>query len=438
MWSVHAWSGSTWWAALLLGVQIAAALCLLAGVRTQAAVIVSWALLCSLHARNLAILHSGDVALRLFLFWGMFLPLGARWSLDARRKGVTSAGVGEQESERDLRKTDVRFTSPACFAIVLQIAHIYFMGAVVKNGVEWLRDYTAVYYALSLDQFVKPAGRALLAFPAFCRAATFGTWWLEIVGPLLLFVPWRTEWWRLAMLGSFWLLHIGLWVCLRLGPFPLIMMAGWLVCVPSLVWDRFASDRRKNGAPRCEDTAGSLAFPPWLQWRITHSFVIFCTVYVLLWNLRGIDGVRWRPLFPSWLNPFGYALQIHQYWTMFAPYPTVDDGWLIMEAQLADGSRIDLLRGGRSISFAKPPMISAEFEDSKWQKIIINLWRSPYWSLRASFGNHLAFQWNEAHPRRQIRGWTLWFMREDTPPPGTPQTPVQKIQLERAGRWIDD
>lgn len=434
LWSLHAWNGSTWWVVLLLIVQMLAAVCLLLGLRTQTAVVVSWALLCSLHARNLAILHSGDVALRLFLFWGMFLPLGARWSADALRRQWRDGRESEQGQEAG---DEAQFTSPACLAILLQIAHIYFMGAVMKNGAEWIRDYTAIYYALSLDQFVTPAGRALLSFPAFCKAATFSTWWLEIIGPLLLFIPWHLERWRLAVTLSFWLLHIGLWICLRLGPFPLIMMAGWLVCVPSFVWERLARDRKAPGPLHRDDKDPAGIFPSWLQSRPVSGFVVLCTVYVLLWNLRIVDA-RWQRVFPHSLDPFGYALQLHQYWPMFAPRPTVDDGWLIMEAQLADGSRIDLLRDCRTVSFAKPPVISAEFKDSKWQKIIINLWRSPYWSLRASFGNHLAFQWNEAHPQRQIRGWTIWYMREDTPPPGTPPPPVKKIQLERAGRWIEE
>ena len=47
MWSVHAWSGSSAWEAALLFLHIAAAGCLLAGYRTQLAVLVCWALLCS-------------------------------------------------------------------------------------------------------------------------------------------------------------------------------------------------------------------------------------------------------------------------------------------------------------------------------------------------------------------------------------------------------
>ena len=166
---------------------------------------------------------------------------------------------------------------------------------------------------------------------------------------------------------------------------------------------------------------------------LTQGFTLFCLVYVILWNLRGVDFKRWNPWFPQWVNPVGYALELQQYWPMFAPTPTKDDGWMIMEAVLADGSRVDLLREGRPVRFEKPALLSAEFRDTKWQKIIVNLWRSPYQDMRSLFTNHMAFEWNGAHPaKQQIRTWTLWFMLEDTPPEGV-NSVVKKIELLRAG-----
>jgi len=69
--------------ALFVLAGIAAAL-LAVGWRTWIATFVSWYLLGSLHARNELVLDGGDYVLRHLLFWSLFLPLGARWSLDAR------------------------------------------------------------------------------------------------------------------------------------------------------------------------------------------------------------------------------------------------------------------------------------------------------------------------------------------------------------------
>ena len=53
------------------------------GYRARLATIACWFLVMSIHNRNPMILSAGDILLRLLLFWAMFLPLGARYSVDA-------------------------------------------------------------------------------------------------------------------------------------------------------------------------------------------------------------------------------------------------------------------------------------------------------------------------------------------------------------------
>ena len=421
MWSIHAWSGSSAWQIALLILHMAAAVCVLAGYRTQVSAFVCWALLCSLLARNPTIQHSGDVALRLLCFWGMFLPLGARWSVEERRGRISTFSEAG------------RISTFASFGILLQVCLIYWMSALLKDGVEWRRDGSAVYYALSLDQFVTGAGRSLLRFPALCRVFTFGTWWLEVVGPIVALFTFRTPVLRVLIVAIFFSLHAGLWISFRLGPFAPTMLTAWLLFLPPAFWD--AVEKRCRCVPRsASPTSGGHERQQWMRHPLTQWFSLVCIVYVTLWNLRGANIKHHDKWFPQWVNPFGYVLYLHQYWTMFAPRPTTDDGWVIMEAVLANGARVDLLRDGRPVSFEKPALISAEFRDSKWQKAILSLWPSLYRHMRPSFGNYMAFQWNDTHsPSEQIRGWTLWYMREDTLPHGAQAKPV-KIEMLRAGR----
>lgn len=414
-WSVHTLSGSVKWEMTLLVLHIVAAACVLIGFRTQIATIICWALISSLQVRNPGILHSGDAAMRLLFFWGMFLPLGARWSVDQSR-GRFAAFT-----------SDDTVAGVPGLALMLQVCFIYWMGVAMKTGPEWTRDGTAVYYALSLDQFVTPAGKALLRYPVFCHWATFGTWWLEVIGPALAFVPFRTCAWRLIAVASFWSLHIGLWVSLRLGPFPLTMIAGWAAFLPACFW-RALGVRGAAASSPSPSSASS-----WLTGRTVQGVTLLCLIYALMWNLRAIDFKRWNPWFPQWMNPPGYVLQLQQYWPMFAPNPTTDDGWLVMEAELADGAHVDLLRAGRPVTFDKPAVISAEFRDTKWQKLLVNLWRSPYQKMRPLVANRLSFEWNDSHgAAQQIKTWTLWYMREDTLPDYEPPV-VEKVEILRPG-----
>ena len=72
------------------------AMALLIGYKTRLATVASWIFLISLHSRNPLILQGGDMFLRLLLFWAMFLPLGACWSIDKlldRQKKNTGKSV---------------------------------------------------------------------------------------------------------------------------------------------------------------------------------------------------------------------------------------------------------------------------------------------------------------------------------------------------------
>lgn len=91
----------------------------------------SWALCLSLWARNPAICGYADTLLRMLLFWSMFLPLGARASLDARRRG----------GPRDAGPV----VSLAGAAMMLQVAFVYFFTAMQRTGSDWRSDFSAIH-----------------------------------------------------------------------------------------------------------------------------------------------------------------------------------------------------------------------------------------------------------------------------------------------------
>ena len=55
---------------------------LIFGFKTRFATIMVWLFTISLIARNPAVITGAYVILRLALFWAIFLPLGAKWSID--------------------------------------------------------------------------------------------------------------------------------------------------------------------------------------------------------------------------------------------------------------------------------------------------------------------------------------------------------------------
>ncbi len=221
--SLHMISGLGTVQALLFLTAGVFALMLMAGYRTRLAVIASWFLLISLHARNPMVLQGGDVVLRVILFWMLFLPIGRRWSLDRFFGRV--ARVREQA-----------VFSVATVAYVVQVVLIYAFSGFLKTGAVW-HDGTAVYYALSIDQLVTPLGKFLLKFPWLDRLLTHATLLAERYGSLLYFSPVATGLVRTLGVCLFAALQIGFNLSMHLGLFGAISIAATLGLLPPYFWD---------------------------------------------------------------------------------------------------------------------------------------------------------------------------------------------------------
>jgi hypothetical protein len=78
------WCDDPGHAAVLMGVLLAALACMTVGLFTRHATILSWALFVSFNARLVWLMNGGDSMLRCALFYLMFTPAGAAWSLDRR------------------------------------------------------------------------------------------------------------------------------------------------------------------------------------------------------------------------------------------------------------------------------------------------------------------------------------------------------------------
>jgi hypothetical protein len=222
--SLHLISGSPRVQALLFVVAGVVALALLVGYRTRLATVLSWLLLLSLQARNPAIMQGGDMLLYLLLFWGMFLPLDARFSVDAALN-------------EDAQRAPNAFFSMGTTALLVQAMCVYTFGALLKTSPVWIPDGTAVYYALHLDYMVTPIGIWFRDFPSVLAYLTYFVWSLELLAPILMFSPIAHVRVRLFGMALLLMLHTGFLLCLYLGLFPFASMTSILAFTPGRVWD---------------------------------------------------------------------------------------------------------------------------------------------------------------------------------------------------------
>src|SRR5215207_6500239 len=219
--SLNLMNGGSFFQALLFGVAALAALGMLVGYRTRLMTFVVWIVLLSIQVRNPLVNGSESLLLRMLLFWGMLLPLGAYWSVD--------------RAQSALPRPSPRFLSLATFGLFMQIAFVYWFTAALKSGPEWRSDFTALYYALSLDQLATPIGHFLLGFPTLLQVLTFGTFALEALGLFLLFCPFFTGPVRTGAALAVMSLHFGIWLTMDIGIFPWISAFCMVCFFPHLV-----------------------------------------------------------------------------------------------------------------------------------------------------------------------------------------------------------
>ena len=407
---LHTWSGHYTYMVCLFGLAIVCALLMVLGWKTRLFTFLSWFLLISLHNRNPYVQQGGDDLLRLALFWGMFLPLGRHYSIDARLKGPLAPRTVK---------------GLACTGYVVLIFSVYFFSALQKNSAEWQTQGSAIYYALSLDQIVLPAGKLIYPYPLLLKCMTHAVYLIELLAGFLLFFP-GTRWkLRLTATILFALLHLGIGLTLYVGLFFIIGLVTLLPFLPKTWMDRLdrwlGFGQRKFVAPS-----------PGVPWPVLRSVKSFALggviVFCLAWNISNVPFIK---ISITHIAKYPAALlRIDQNWGMFAPTVFKEDGWFIYEGVSRDGKHIDINRNGKEISYEKPANIVSFFKNDRWRKYSENILMTSYEYLRPSFCRYLFLKWNKEHPARQLDNLFIIYMKELTLPDYKTSKPVREVLVQ--------
>ncbi|HEX6275846.1 MAG TPA: hypothetical protein VFZ53_22545 [Polyangiaceae bacterium] len=197
------------------------------GYRTRLFHVLSALCITSLNARNLFVQNGGTVVVNILTVYSLFLPLGARFSLDAVRRSLArrrDASVLDLNLPDPLREP-VRTSSLVVLLFLVQWSAIYFFNTVHKDGEGW-RNGTALHWFFHQDRIATVFSiwaREHLSL-GVVQAMTYGALAVEGTLSLLLFVPFFQKWTRRAILGLVWGLHGFIALFARLGPFSYAMM----------------------------------------------------------------------------------------------------------------------------------------------------------------------------------------------------------------------
>lgn len=366
--SVHMLSGSALVIGLIFALHALAAIAMMVGYRTRLATFIVWFLMCSLHTRNPLVLSVGDEVLRVLLFFALFLPLSSRV------KGS--------------------YASPATAAYYLQFIAIYFFSALLKSGPEWRTDGTAVYYAFNFDQFALGFAKTLLNYPQLLKVLSLAIWWLELLGAFILLIP--NPFAKLAGIVLLAGLQIGIGTTLAIGHNPWANLIALIPFIPALGKSATAARVEKH----------------WWAEAIATFFIVGVLIYNAAWivPLNSIKSMVELPVL---------AARLEQYWGMFAPAPSKDDGWYVVEGRLTRGATVEAFRRERDVHYEKPATAAGFYPNERWRRYIMNVGTRDYREFRLPFSQYVCREWNltNAGPDHleQVR---LVFMRETTLPPG--------------------
>lgn len=484
-WSLNFLSGSLAFQQLVFAATALAALALLLGYRTRLMTVIVWGLVFSIQTRNQFVLSAADTYIRLMLFWSIFLPLGAWWSLDRRRQATSAP------------RLSMKFVSMGTVGLFLQIAFVYWFTAALKSDPPWRKDGTALYYAFGAEHLTKPLGEYLHQFPSLLEVLTFSSLGLEIVAPILLFTPFFTGPIRTMAALSIMAFHLGIYLTLDIGLFPWIGAFSMICFFPSWFWDtalpklgvlvprRFSWAGRHRWRPMTEpvqamrapvadwlaawssanpgrDMAGQTAAvqlqqsqsgsppapapslaagphpPPDLapvRLRSSIDVNIAATFFLLVifaWNMTSVSSFAMS----SSSLPVVYGLGLYQRWNMFAPEPVRSTKWYVYEGTLQDGRSVDVLAPIvrhdpdriQDVSWSQPDRIASDlYGDKYWRKYLGNLDNNGKSLERNAFTTYVCRSWDEHHtdPADQLVSVQIFAMVKQTLPDYQSSRPIQ-------------
>lgn len=414
----------SWWGvAGLMLLAAVFAVSLAVGFYSRTSGLISWYLLASIQNRNLYVNDGGDLTLKIFLFIGLFLPLGARWSVDAWRNP-------------SWRKLPNEYLSPATVTMVLQFCIMYFTAGVLKSDPVWRQTGDAIWLTLNLDQFSTGFARALLDHTTLLRGLTFSVLAIEMTTPLLLLCPLWNGWTRSLNLVLLMGFHLGIASCMHLGLFMPICLSmliflwptPWMDFLERLVRFPVGPDSGRQGLP-------SGYARSWFTRLACASVVAF----ILIENYFTIPelGMTPRGFMQTYILGYGRSTGMMQNWTLFAPKPLLQDGWFVVEGTCADGRVLDLLTG-KTATYAKPDPVCDQFKNQRWRRIFQNLWWR--WNPRQTpmFLRYMGREWNRRHdPNDRVVKLRLTFVQEMTELPGIPLTTQVGTLGEFPSNWLE-
>jgi predicted DCC family thiol-disulfide oxidoreductase YuxK len=210
-WDLFLLSDSTLWAAAVFAGYGASIVAFLLGWRTRLATLLVFLFTVSFNRREPIMLTGGDILAQFMLFWLLFVPAGAALSLDATRRR------GDGATLPVVRAWNLGF-------LQAQLALVYFSTFLLKMGTATWKEGRALTEAWNLTFHGRPWGASLAAIPGIPEVSNYATLLFEVAFAFFIWNRRIRPW----LLAAGVLLHIGIELTIRAGPFSSVMLACYI------------------------------------------------------------------------------------------------------------------------------------------------------------------------------------------------------------------
>ena len=231
LWSILSLTDKEWFLWVIFWFAVIASAAFIIGLKTRVATIFLFVIFISMLHRNPFLINGQDQVAAMLLFFSIFAPLGASFSVDEfwRRfhhfQRSKEQFVAERKSMWALRLMQV------------SIALVYIFSGPAKyfDDITW-RDGSAIYYVSLSDRWFRFPDITLFHSEPISMVLTFGTLLVEIAFPLFVWFS-RT---RSFVLIGITLFHYGMMIFMSSAVFffNLMMLISFILFIPSAAMER--------------------------------------------------------------------------------------------------------------------------------------------------------------------------------------------------------
>lgn len=387
-WSFHFFENEILVVAVL-AIHLILTLGLILGRYERIASVVLWILMLSLNGRNPFLFYGGEKLMTALLLISIFIP-------DSKSKGTskqikTLAGIGGA-------------------LILVQTAILYAGSGISKlQGKGWT-DGSAMGDILQMNLLTYPLGRWFGQFETLNYLLTFTVPYVEIILPILLFLPFFDNRIRSAAVLLLLTLNIGIAAMLDVGYFMFYASAALIACLPTSFWEMipFVSFKAKMETPENLSTS-------FMKYSLLPTGLLAIVILGIMsftfyeeYHLRKVSN------YPMAIWNTIRGANLYQNWGLFSK-PGEERIWYVSKAHLENGKWVDIMQEGEKVSWdaqKEPPALFKS--NSKWRLAFGKSYKyRKNQKAQESFAKCMQRYWQDHYPEKTgIEAITLYRLHQ--------------------------